>query len=222
MKVLLVEDDTALLKGLEAGFKQQGFETATATTFNDAWMRIALGAFNIIVLDVMLPGGTGIDLCKRARAKGIHTPILLLTARDAIDDRVYGLEAGADDYLTKPFAFEELIARVRALVRRPPQVAPAEKRIADVVMNMETRAVERAGVALELTAKEFALLELFMSKPGRIVDRSMILSYVWDENYDPASNTVDVLVRRLREKIDDPFEKKLISTVRGLGYRFNA
>lgn len=220
MKILLVEDDSALLQGLESGFRQQGFDTATASTFNDAWMRIALGSFSIIVLDVMLPGGTGIDLCKKARAKGVHTPILLLTARDAIDDRVYGLEAGADDYLVKPFAFEELIARVRALTRRPQTLETTEKRVADVVLNPATRAVQRAGQPIELTAKEFALLELFMSKPGRLIDRAAILAYVWDENYDPASNTVDVLVRRLREKLDDPYDKKLISTVRGLGYRF--
>jgi two-component system copper resistance phosphate regulon response regulator CusR len=220
MKILLAEDDAALLQALEAGFKQHGFEVACAMTFQDAWMRMALGTYSIMVLDVMLPGGTGIDLCKKARAKGIATPILLLTARDAIDDRVYGLESGADDYLTKPFAFEELIARVNALARRPPTIATRVRTHADLTLDPQTRKVERAGRNIDLTAKEFALLELFMDKRGRLVDRSMILSYVWDENYDPASNTVEVLVRRLREKVDDDFPVKLIHTIRGAGYRF--
>lgn len=222
MKILIVEDDTSLLNALVSGFRAQGFDVATATTFGDAWLRIIMGTFSIIVLDVMLPGGTGIDLCRKARQRDIATPILLLTARDAIEDRVYGLEAGADDYLIKPFAFEELLARVRALTRRPPAIAAERKTYGDLTVDVQTRKVERAGKSIELTAKEFALLELFLDKREKLVDRAMILSYVWDENYDPASNTVDVLVRRLREKIDDPFQTRLIHTLRGAGYRFGA
>lgn len=220
MKILVVEDDRALLTALESGFRRQGFDVATAASFRDAWLRMAMGTFSIIVLDVMLPGGTGIELCRKARKQGIVTPILLLTARDAIEDRVYGLQEGADDYLIKPFAFEELVARVHALTRRAPTIAAPCKTYRDLTLDVQKRRVERAGQPIELTAKEFALLELFMDKAGRLVDRAMILSYVWDENYDPASNTVDVLVRRLREKIDDPFDEKLIQTLRGAGYRF--
>ncbi|HEX6558491.1 MAG TPA: response regulator transcription factor [Longimicrobiales bacterium] len=220
MKMLIVEDDASLLNALAAGFRRQGFEVATSGTFKDAWLRLAMGAFSIVVLDVLLPGGTGIELCRKARRAGIATPILLLTARDAIEDRVYGLDAGADDYLTKPFAFEELSARVQALVRRPPAIAAPLRTYADLSLDVQTRRVERAGRPIELTAKEFALLELFLDKREKVVDRAMILSYVWDENYDPVSNTVDVLVRRLREKIDDPFDAKLIHTLRGVGYRF--
>jgi two-component system copper resistance phosphate regulon response regulator CusR len=222
MKILIVEDDAALLRALTTGFQQRGYEVATATTFQDAWLRIVMGSFSILVLDVMLPGGTGIDLCKKVRERGILTPILILTARDAVEDRVYGLEAGADDYLVKPFAFEELVARVHALCRRPPIIAPAVEEYRDLVVDLGSRAVQRAGHDIELTAKEFALLELFLQKRGKVVDRAMILSHVWDENYDPSSNTVEVLVRRLREKIDDPFEPRLIHTLRGVGYRFGA
>lgn len=222
MKVLLVEDDKGVREGLVSGFQHHGFECATAETYNEGWLRLALGSFSIAVIDVILPGGTGIDLCKRARAQGIDIPILLLTARDSIDDRVYGLESGADDYLIKPFAFEELIARMHALKRRPSQLAESELRIADVVLNQRTHVVTRAGKVIELTAKEFALLELFMLHPGRTLSRAAILSYVWDENYDPVSNTVDVLVRRLREKLDDSFPVPLIRTLRGLGYQFSA
>lgn len=220
MKVLIAEDDLVLLEALESGLRQQGFDVARATTSQEAWQRMALGTFSIMVLDVMLPGGTGIDLCKKARKHGIATPILLLTARDAIEDRVYGLESGADDYLTKPFAFEELVARLQALTRRPPALTARIRTYGDLTLDPQTRIVERAGQPIDLTAKEFALLELFMDKQGKVVDRAMILSYVWDENYDPASNTVDVLVRRLREKVDDPFDTRLIQTLRGVGYKF--
>jgi two-component system, OmpR family, copper resistance phosphate regulon response regulator CusR len=222
MKILVVEDDAALLRALTTGFQQRGYEVAEATTFQDAWLRIAMGTFSILVLDVMLPGGTGIELCKKVRQRGIVTPILMLTARDAIEDRVYGLEAGADDYLVKPFAFEELVARVHALSRRPPVIAPAVEEYLDLAVDLNARAVRRAGQEIELTAKEFSLLELFLQKRGKVVDRAMIISHVWDENYDPASNTVEVLVRRLREKIDDPFEPRLIHTLRGVGYKFGA
>jgi len=222
MKILVVEDDAALLRAVTAGFQQRGYEVAQATTFQDAWLRIAMGTFSVLVLDIMLPGGTGIDLCKKVRQRGIVTPILMLTARDAIEDRVYGLEAGADDYLVKPFAFEELVARVQALSRRPPIIAPAVEEYHDLVVDLSSRAVRRSGQEIELTAKEFSLLELFLQKRGKVVDRAMIISHVWDENYDPASNTVEVLVRRLREKIDDRFEPRLIHTLRGVGYKFGA
>src|ERR1700722_10042470 len=166
-----------------------------------------------MILDVMLPGGSGFDLCAQIRARGIATPILMLTARDAVDDRVRGLEAGADDYLTKPFAFRELRDRVRAL-------APQRVRVADLEVDLETRDVRRGQRPIALTAKEFALLEFFTRHEGKVVDRAAIAAHVWDDNHDPFTNVLEVLVRRLRRKIDDDFEPKLIHTIRGAGYRF--
>jgi two-component system copper resistance phosphate regulon response regulator CusR len=169
---------------------------------------------------VLLPGGSGFDLCAQIRSRGIATPILMLTARDAIDDRVRGLEAGADDYLTKPFAFRELLARVRALSRRQPALAPQRVRVADLDVDLETREVQRGRRSITLTAKEFALLEFFTRHEGKVVDRAAIAAHVWDDNHDPFTNVLEVLVRRLRRKIDDDFEPKLIHTIRGAGYRF--
>jgi two-component system copper resistance phosphate regulon response regulator CusR len=172
------------------------------------------------VLDVMLPGGSGFDLCRALRERKNTTPILMLTARDAIDDRVHGLEAGADDYLTKPFAFPELLARVRALARRRPSLEPELVSVADLEVELSSRRVRRAGKAIELTAKEFALLECFVRNRDRVVDRAAITAHVWDENHDPFTNVLEVLIKRLRRKIDDGFEPQLIHTVRGAGYRF--
>jgi two-component system copper resistance phosphate regulon response regulator CusR len=186
----------------------------------EARQRAELGQFDVIVLDVMLPDGSGFDLCAWIRARGITTPILMLTARDAVDDRVSGLESGADDYLIKPFAFRELVARVRALSRRRPAIAPSDHRIADLHFDVASRAVSRNGVPIRLTAKEFLLLEFFVTHADVVVDRAAITAHVWDENHDPFTNVLEVLVRRLRRKIDDDFEPKLIHTIRGAGYRF--
>jgi two-component system copper resistance phosphate regulon response regulator CusR len=176
--------------------------------------------FDVIVLDVMLPGGSGLDLCRDLRLRGIATPILMLTARDTIDDRVVGLEVGADDYVTKPFAFRELVARVRALARRRPALVPRVVAVADLEVDLASRQVRRSGRSIELTAKEFALLEFFLLHRGQVVDRAAITAHVWDDNHDPFTNVLEVLVRRLRRKIDDDFEPKLIHTLRGAGYRF--
>ncbi|HEX4627419.1 MAG TPA: response regulator transcription factor, partial [Gemmatimonadales bacterium] len=191
-----------------------------ATTFADGRERAALGSYDVIILDVRLPGGTGFDLCGDLRRRGVTTPVLMLTALDAVDDRVRGLEVGADDYLTKPFAFRELVARLKALARRRPALTPARYRIADLEVDLGARQVRRAGRPLTLTAKEFALLELFVSHPGQVLDRATITAHVWDDNHDPFANLLEVLVRRLRRKIDDGFEPKLITTLRGAGYRF--
>ena len=167
----------------------------------------------------MLPGGSGFDLCRELRARGVATPILMLTARDTVDDRVTGLDVGADDYLAKPFALRELVARMRALVRRgAARVGWETVRVADLAAHR----VRRAGVPIELTAKEFALLECFVRHRDQVVDRAAITAQVWDENHDPFTNVLEVLVRRLRRKIDDGFEPKLIHTLRGAGYRFGA
>jgi two-component system copper resistance phosphate regulon response regulator CusR len=154
------------------------------------------------------------------RSRGITTPILMLTARDSVDDRVSGLDAGADDYLTKPFAFRELVARIRALARRQPTIAPSQHLVADLHVDLTSRAVSRRGAAIRLTAKEFCLLEFFVTHTGVVVDRAAITAHVWDENHDPYTNVLEVLVRRLRRKIDDDFEPRLIHTIRGAGYRF--
>jgi DNA-binding response OmpR family regulator len=220
MRLLLVEDDPELATVLETGFREQGIQVARAASLPQGRDEAARTSFDVIVLDVMLPGGSGLDLCRELRSQGLATPILMLTARDAIDDRVNGLEVGADDYVTKPFAFRELVARVRALARRQPALIPRVVRVADLEVDLGSRRVHRAGQEIELTAKEFALLEFFVLHRGEVVDRAAITSHVWDDNHDPFTNVLEVLVRRLRRKIDEAFEPKLIHTLRGAGYRF--
>jgi len=222
MRVLIVEDDTALAEVLRAGLAEHRMEASVAPTLGAGRERALLGTWDVIVLDVMLPGGSGFDLCTELRRRAIGTPILMLTARDTVDDRVRGLDAGADDYLTKPFAFRELLARVRALVRREPALAPETVRVADLEVDLAARTVRRAGRPIALTAKEFALLEVFARHVDQLLDRAAITAHVWDENHDPFTNVLEVLVRRLRRKIDDDFEPKLIHTLRGAGYRFGA
>jgi two-component system copper resistance phosphate regulon response regulator CusR len=220
MRLLLVEDDPEIAAVLVSGFSEHGHQVVRAESYADARRCVRLGSFDVIVLDIMLPGGSGIDLCRELRADGVATPILMLTARDAIDDRVLGLEVGADDYLTKPFAFRELMARVGALARRRPALVPDTIRVADLEVDLRSRRVRRDTLRIELTAKEFALLEFFLLHRDQVVDRAAITAHVWDENHDPFSNVLEVLVRRLRAKIDDEFEPKLIHTLRGAGYRF--
>jgi len=220
MRILLIEDDPKLSAILVQGLGEEHIDATPAASIGEARERINLGRFDVIILDIMLPGGNGFDFCRELRTLGIATPILMLTARDAVDDRVRGLEAGADDYLTKPFAFRELLARVRVLARRPPTLLPAEHEIADLKVDLRRRQVERNGQQITLTAKEFALLEFFVLHVGEVVDRASITAHVWDENHDPFTNVLEVLVRRLRRKIDEGFEPKLIHTLRGAGYRF--
>src|SRR5713226_63162 len=220
MRVLIVEDDPELAGLLRDGLRAQRIDPALATTFADGLKQTTLGSYDVIILDVRLPGGTGFDLCGELRRRGVTTPVLMLTALDALDDRVRGLEAGADDYLTKPFAIRELVARLKALARRRPALAPAVYRVADLEVDLAARRVRRGCRPLSLTVKEFALLELFISHPGQVLDRPTITAHVWDDNHDPFTNVLDVLVRRLRRKIDDGFEPKLITTLRGAGYRF--
>ena len=219
MRVLLVEDDPGLAAIIKTGFAEQGVQVVTVPSYAEGKLKATLGSFDVLILDVMLPGGNGFDLCRELRAREIGTPILMLTARDTVDDRVAGLEVGADDYLTKPFAFRELLARVRALGRRRGAPLPETLRIADLEVDLEAQRVRRAGKSIELTAKEFSLLEFFVLHKGQVVDRAAITAHVWDENHDPFTNVLEVLVRRLRRKIDDEFPTKLIQTVRGAGYR---
>ena len=220
MRVLLVEDDPGLSAIIKTGFTEQGLQVVTEMNYPDGKMKAVLGTFDVIILDVVLPGGTGFDLCQELRKRKIATPILMLTARDTVDDRVSGLDVGADDYLTKPFAFRELLARVRALGRRRGAPLPETLRVSDLEVDLDAHRVRRAGKPIELTAKEFSLLEFFVLHPGQVVDRAAITAHVWDENHDPFTNVLEVLVRRLRGKIDDDYTVKLIQTVRGAGYRF--
>ncbi len=219
MRLLLIEDDVPLARALLTGFGDAALEVAWVADVAAARLRLAMAEFDVLVLDVLLPGGSGFDLCADLRRRGVRTPVLMLTARDAVADRVRGLELGADDYLTKPFAFPELLARVRALARRPPVLAPERVVVADLEVDLRTRAVRRAGREIVLTAKEFALLEALARRPGEVLDREAIAARVWDENHDPFTNVLDVLVGRLRRKIDGDDEQPLIQTVRGAGYR---
>ena len=219
MRVLLVEDDPELAAIIEGGLAEHGFQIARESTFEAGRSRAVLGTFDVIILDVMLPGGSGFDLCQSLRGRGVGTPVLMLTARDTVDDRVRGLDAGADDYLTKPFAFRELVARLHALARRRPTPLPEHATVADLEVDLRGHRVRRGGRTIELTAKEFALLEFLVRHRDQVVDRAAISAHVWDENHDPFTNVLEVLVRRLRRKIDDDFDLKLIHTLRGAGYR---
>ncbi len=222
MRVLIVEDDVELVAILTRGLREEGIETESATTYREGRMRALLGNYDVIVLDIMLPGGSGLDLCRAVREEEIRTPILMLTARDAIPDRVAGLESGADDYLTKPFDLRELLARIRALARRPPELAPELFELEDLTVDLRSRRVRRGGHDIRLTSKEWDLLELFVRNHDRVVDRSEITAYVWDENHDPFSNALEMLIARLRRKIDRDGDAPLIHTIRGAGYRFGA
>ncbi|HTR77202.1 MAG TPA: response regulator transcription factor [Gemmatimonadaceae bacterium] len=219
MRLLLIEDDPALSSVLESGLTNHGYQTEVAGSFASGRTQALAGAFDAIILDVMLPGGSGFELCRQLRQRKVTTPILILTARDSVDDRVTGLEGGADDYLTKPFALRELIARLRALGRRHTSALAQPVRVADLLIDLAAHRVRRGGRTVELTAKEFALLEVLVLNRDAVVTRAAITAHVWDEHHDPFANVVEVLVKRLRRKIDDGFEPKLIHTLRGSGYR---
>ncbi len=223
MRVLVVEDDPELAGLLRDGLREHRIDPTVAASFSDGREQALAGDYDVVILDVRLPGGTGFELCADLRRSGVTVPVLMLTALDAIDDRVRGLAVGADDYLTKPFAFRELVARLQALARRRAlALAPERVRLEDLEVDVASRQVRRSGRAINLTAKEFALLELLLRHPGQVIDRSSITAHVWDNNHDPFANVLEVLVRRLRSKIDDGFEPKLIHTIRGAGYRIGA
>lgn len=220
MHLLLVEDDVQLAEVLAAGLAEHGITTTRAASSPDGRVQATGHDFDVLVLDVMLPGGSGFALCRELRELGVTRPIMMLTARDTVDDRVTGLDVGADDYLTKPFAFREFLARVRALVRRGPRFVGERTTVANLSVDRASREVRRGETTIELTAKEFALLECFLRHAGEVIDRAKITASVWDDNHDPFTNVLEVLIRRLRRKIDDQYEPKLIHTVRGAGYRF--
>ena len=204
---------------IRRGLTDEGLAADVAATGEDALWMTQAHDYDAVVLDVMLPGLDGFEACRRLRAGGVWAPVLMLTARDAVEDRVAGLDSGADDYLVKPFAFAELLARLRALTRRGDGERPAVLVARDLRLDPATHEVTRAGMPIELSPKEFALLETFMRRPGDVLSRLHILEHAWDFAYDNRSNVVDVYVRRLRRKIDEPFGRKSLETVRGVGYR---
>jgi two-component system OmpR family response regulator len=222
MRVLVVEDERKLGELLRRGLGEEGYAADLADRGEEAlWMAQAV-AYDAIVLDVMLPGADGFEICRRMRGNGVWSPVLMLTARDAVDDRVSGLDAGADDYLAKPFAFEELLARLRALTRRAPAERPPVLEVGDLRLDPAAHKAWRGDHELVLSAKEFSLLELFMRQPGVTLSRTQLLDGAWDMAFESRSNVIDVYVRYLREKIDRPFDRDSIETIRGVGYRLRA
>ena len=222
MKILIVEDERKTGDYLKQGLTEAGFPADLVRDGIEGRHAAIHDEYDLVVLDVMLPGLDGWQLLRDIRAAGRQMPVLFLTARDQIEDRVKGLEGGADDYLVKPFAFSELLARVRSLLRRGKAREPDSLQIADLELDLLRRRVTRAGKRIDLTAKEFALLELLLRRQGEILPRSLIASQVWDMNFDSDTNVIEVAIRRLRAKIDDDFETRLIHTVRGMGYVLEA
>jgi two-component system OmpR family response regulator len=220
MRILVVEDEEKLAELVRRGLAEAGLAADVAARGEDALWMAGSTEYDAIVLDVMLPGIDGFEVCRRLREDEVWTPILMLTSRDGVDDRVAGLDGGADDYLTKPFAFKELLARLRAAVRRGPQARPAVLASGDLRLDPAARTVTRGDTPIDLSPLEFSMLETLMRRPGLALSRVQLLEHVWDDSYENRSNVVDVYVRYLREKIDEPFGTQSIETVRGVGYRW--
>ncbi len=220
MRILVIEDEPKVGRAVQEGLQSEGYDVELSATGEDGFFLASSQAFDLIVLDVMLPGRDGVEVLAALRKGGLRTPVLLLTARDAIEDRVAGLDSGADDYLVKPFAFPELSARLRALLRRGKPESPDSLKIDTLEMDVATRTVSRAGHRIELTPREYELLEFLVRNKGRVVSREMLAREVWKESgrATPLDNVIDVHIARLRRKVDDPFESKLLHTVRGVGF----
>jgi DNA-binding response OmpR family regulator len=222
MRILIVEDDQKLNNILQRGLAQEHYAVDQSFNGKDALEKGLLEQYDLIILDVALPGLNGLEVCRQLRKQRSQTSILMLTARDSVEDRVAGLDSGADDYLVKPFAFSELLARVRAMMRRTAGERSPQLRVADLCMDTLTREVHRGDDAVTLSAKEYAVLEYLMRNSGRVLTRQMIVEHAWDYSFDPMSNVIDVYIRYLRRKLDDGREPKLIHTVRGVGYQMKA
>ena len=222
MRVLVVEDELRMASLIRRGLVTEGLAADVAPTGEDALWMAQAHEYDAIVLDVMLPGINGFETCRRLRREGVWAPVLMLTARDSVEDRVAGLDTGADDYLVKPFAFAELLARLRALARRGDAERPTVLEVGDLRLDPAGRDVRRGDSEIRLSAKEFALLETFMRRPGEVLSRLHLLEHAWDFAYENRSNVVDVYVRHLRQKIDQPFGRRSLETVRGAGYRLRA
>jgi two-component system OmpR family response regulator len=218
MRLLLVEDDAKLARAVARGLRHEGFAVDVAADGERALFEAAVYEYDAIVLDVLLPGRDGFAVCRALRERGCWAPVLMLTARGQVGDRIGGLDAGADDYLVKPFDFGELLARLRALLRRAPAERPPQLRIGDLVVDPATHAVARAGTRVELSAREFAVLEYLARHPGQAVSRTRLIEHVWDQNFEGSTNIVDVYVGYLRRKLEQPFDRPLIRTIRGVGY----
>jgi two-component system copper resistance phosphate regulon response regulator CusR len=222
MRILVVEDERKLAEILLRALRGEGFTVDVAATAEEAYLFAESDHYDLIMLDLLLPDGSGTDLLRRLRQRNHKVPVLILTARSELEIKVENFDAGADDYLTKPFALPELLVRVRALLRRGPVLKESVLKLADLELNRLTRQVRRAGRRVELSPKEYSLLEYLLLNPGRVVSRSMIIDRVWDQSFEGFTNIVDVYVRQLRKKIDEGFGPKLIRTVRGLGYSIDA
>jgi DNA-binding response OmpR family regulator len=218
MRILVVEDESVAAAVVAKGLREHAYAVDIASDGGSAIEHASVNEYDLVILDVLLPGIDGLEVCRQLRAQGIAVPILMLTARGGVDERVEGLDAGADDYLPKPYHFPELLARVRALLRRGPVLGPSVLSVADLTIDTRTRRVERNRKPIQLTTKEYALLVYLARRQGEIVTRGDISEHVWDEHFDPASNVIDVYVRRIRRKIEDGYEQKLIHTRRGAGY----
>ena len=219
MRILLVEDDRRLAENVAAQLREAGFSVDTVPGGKQALYEAAVFPYDVIVLDLQLPDVDGVEVCRTLRSRGTPTRILMATARDGVEDRIGGLETGADDYLVKPYSIRELIARIRALLRRPADPLPATLRVEDLALDTGDRSAHRGDRRILLTTKEFAVLEYLMRNAGRVVTREQIGDHAWDANFDPFSNVIDVYIARLRRKVDAPGEAPLIETVRGAGYR---
>ena len=220
MRLLLVEDDPGVLRFVLKGLREQAYAVDTAITGDDALYQAEINTYDLIILDVMIPGCDGFAVCKQIRSTGNRVPILMLTALDGVEDRIAGLDVGADDYLTKPFAFRELLARLRALLRRSGELRPPDIIVADLVVETAGQTVTRGGRRIALTTKEYALVEFLARNAGRVMGRAAIAQHVWDESFDPLSNLIEVYVNRLRRKIDADSKVPLLHTRRGAGYLF--
>jgi two-component system, OmpR family, copper resistance phosphate regulon response regulator CusR len=222
MRVLLVEDDPRIARFVTRGLQEQSYAVDAVTNGRDALYQVEINDYDLVILDVMIPGKDGFATCRAIRAEGKRMPILMLTARDAVEDRITGLDAGADDYLTKPFEFRELLARLRALLRRPNELRSAQIVVSDLIVDTASQTARRGSHTISLTAKEYALLEFLARNAGRVVGRSEIAEHVWDESFDPFSNLIEVYVNRLRRKLGDDDGKPLLQTRRGSGYVLGA